>query len=141
VVDAEGPGEFPNDQWLSEMAAWFAAFRQATGLPIEAVALDLHWRDIRPGQTFEETTRRAVASFRPAGVRSGIIINAENRPGMTDAAWMEANRAHIRAVAAANLGLDFITINTWQGHPTRNLPETDPTSYTSLIDYAAQTWK
>jgi hypothetical protein len=54
---------------------------------------------------------------------------------------MDANRQHIRDAAAAGLGLDHIEIDSWQNHPRLNLPENDPTAYSSLINYAAQTWK
>jgi len=141
VIDAEGPGKVPNDQWLPDMATWFNVFRQTTDQPIEGVSLDLHWSDLRPGQTLPDTARRATAYFHQLGVRSGLIINADSTPDMSDAQWMEENRRHIRDAAAAKLGLDFVVINSWQGHPQRNLPETDPTAYTSLINYAAQVWK
>jgi hypothetical protein len=88
-----------------------------------------------------DTARRAGALFHQLGVRTGLIINADNAPGMTDAAWMDANRQHIRD-ATANLGLDYIEIDSWQNHPQLNLPETDPVAYSSLINYAfGQTWK
>ena len=140
VVDAEGPGTIADDVWLTEMQAWFDAFRNASGRPIDAVALDLHWSDLRQGYTWEGTTRRASMRFHSLGVKTGLFINAENRPGITDAEWMEANRQHIIEAARGKLGLDFVFINEWHGHPQRNLPETDPLAYTSLIDFTFQDW-
>jgi hypothetical protein len=141
VVDAEGPGEIPNDQWLSEMRSWFDEFRQATGRPIEAVTLDLHWHDRRPGQSWQDTARRATASFHEVGVKSGLVVNAESSPTTTDAEWMDDNRLHIHDAASAKLSLDFVLINSWHNHPSRNLPESDPVAYSSLIGYTDQVWK
>jgi hypothetical protein len=141
VVDAEGPAEYPDDVWLPDMAAWFKEFKQVTGKPIEAVTLDLHWADRRPGQNFQTTARRSSAYFRPLGVKTGLVINADTNPAMTDTQWMNDNREHVREAAAADLGLDFVLINSWQNHPSRNLPVSDPSAYTSLIDYVAQNWK
>jgi hypothetical protein len=142
VVDAEGPAEYPDSVWLADMADWFKEFQRVTGRPIEAVELDLHWSDMRPGQTFQTTAQRSSDYFHKLGVRTGLIINADAGPNTTDAEWMDANREHISAAAKGGLGLDFIALNQWQNHPTLNLPETDPNAYTSLIDFAvAQTWK
>jgi hypothetical protein len=141
VADAEGPGEFPNSQWLSEMQDWFKTFREASGKPIEAVTLDLHWKDRRPGQNFQDTTQRATQLFHTLGVRSGLVVNAESNPMMTDETWMDDNRRNARAAAAADLNLDFVLINSWHGHPSHNLPETDPEAYTSLIDYVCKLWE
>jgi hypothetical protein len=36
--------------------------------------------------------------------------------------------------------LDFIVINSWIKYPTLNLPESNPSAYTSLVDFAAHLW-
>jgi hypothetical protein len=141
VADAEGPGQIPDEQWLPGMAEWFKEFQKVTGRPIEAVPLDLHWHDLRPGYTWQQTTRRAVNYFRQFNVRTGLIVDAESDPSTTDLQWMNDVRAHIREANAAKLDLDFVGIYSWMNHPTRNLPETDPLGYTSLINYTVQTWK
>ena len=138
VVDAEGPARLSNPEWLAMMASWMGEFRHFTGIPIDAVALDLHWRDMREGNSWQATSRESSAFFHERGVRAGLFIN-DDHSGLeiTDTAWMDANRGHISAVArGGGLGLDFVLINGWMGHPQNNLPEDDPLAYTSLVDYS-----
>jgi hypothetical protein len=138
IVDAEGAGRLENPVWFEMMENWFREFYQQSGQKIDAVALDLHWQDLRPGNSLEDTSRRAAAFFRAHQVRTGLIINShEHGPTVTDAQWMEANRRHIGD--AAHLGLDFLFIAGWMGHPKNNLPDSNPSSYTSLVDFADQT--
>jgi len=138
IVDAEGPGAMSNDAWLSDMGSWFKSFQEASGRSIYAVAMDLHWTDLRPGNTWQQTARKASDFFHGRGVRSGLYINTANQPGMTDAEWMEENRQHIRDAVAGGIDLDFFLISSWHNHPRVNLPESDPTSYTSLVEFASE---
>lgn len=138
VVDSEGTGRMMDAEWLKLMDTWTKAFKRAAGVPIEAEALDLGWDDLRPGESWERTTGAASRFFSARGIKTGLIIN-DNKigPSVSDETWMAANRRHIKEVADRNgLGLAFLLINGWMHHPRRNLPETDPTAYTSLIDYA-----
>jgi hypothetical protein len=140
IVDAEGPGAITDDIWLTDMKSWFVSFNRASGYPIDAVALDLHWTDLRKGFTWIRTTRRASREFHSLGIKTGLFINAENRTDITDAEWMGANRQHIIEAASGNLSVDFAFIAEWHGHPQRNLPETDQLGYTSLIDFTYRNW-
>jgi hypothetical protein len=137
VVDAEGPGRLPNSDWLSMMDEWLNVFEQKAGHPIDAIALDLHWTDLRAGNSWQDTCQRSAANFHKHGVQTGLIVNDDQHgPGVTDATWMDANRRHITDVAnLGGLGLDFLAINGWTGHPRNNLPENDPLAYSSLVDF------
>ena len=138
AVDAEGPARLPDTEWFVMMDSWLDAFRKHTGQSIDLVALDLHWRDLRPGNSWQETTRRSVVFFHERGVRTGLIINDDRvGPGVTNISWMDANRRHVDDVAhRGGLGLDCILFSSWMGYPRDNLPEDNPDAYTSLVDYA-----
>jgi hypothetical protein len=136
LVDAEGPGPIADNVWLADMATWFAAFRAASGRPIDMVVLDLHWIDPWPNNNWQTTARRAIASFRDADIATGLLINAQRREGMTDAQWMDENRQHIQETAASDLDLEFIAIDQWHHHVRFNLPESDTSAYTSLVNDA-----
>jgi hypothetical protein len=137
IIEAVGPGVEKDEIWLPAMDAWFKAFRQATGVSIQAVILDLHWIDLRPGYDWITTARRARAYFAARGVRTGLIINDDQAgPGVTDASFLAANRRHLHEAIETCAAGDFISIAQWMGHPQRNLPETDPEAYTSLINDA-----
>lgn len=141
AVDAEGPARLPDPEWFEMMDSWLTAFKHDTGLRIDMVALDLHWRDLRPGNSWEKTTLRSVAFLHVRGVRAGLIVNDDQvGPGVTDGSWMDANRRHIDDIArGGGLGLDSILISSWMGYPRNNLPENDPTAYSSLVDYVFRT--
>jgi hypothetical protein len=137
IIDAEGPGPINTDAfWLRDMAAWFAAFRAASGRSIDMVELDLQWTDPRPGNDWQTTAGRAAQAFHAKGIATGLLINAPRRNGMTDAQWMDENREHIRQAVTSPLNLDFMEIDQWHHHVRLNLPEDDQAAYTSLIDYA-----
>jgi hypothetical protein len=137
IMDAEGTGPLENPAWFEMMDTWFTEFYHQSGQRISSVALDLHWKDVRPGNSLEDTSRRAAAFFRARHVRTGLIINSnEHGSRVTDAQWMDANRLNI--TKATSLNLDFLFIAGWMGHPRNNLPDSDPGAYTSLVNFAFQ---
>ena len=138
IVDAEGPGRTPNDVWLADMQHWIRQFQRASGHRIDAVTLDLHWRDLRQGNSWQDTTSRAVQTMHRLGMKIGLNINAEAGVAhpQTNAQWMDANRLHIDQAINSNLGVDYIHFAQWHHHVELNLPETDPMAYTSLVNYA-----
>lgn len=136
IVDADGPGWIRDEEWLPETAAFFADIRADLGHPINGIALDLHWRDLRPGYTWQTTARRSAAYFHRLGMSVGLLANADGGPGVTDQSWMAANRQHLSEAAQARLGLDFVMLSEWQRDIRHNLPENDPNAYASLIDDA-----
>ncbi len=135
IVDAEGPARNSNDKWLADMTAWLRAFRAASGRSVDDVELDLHWTDLRPSNTWQDTVRRSVAVFRPLGVGTGLIINADV-PHMTPTQWIGSNRDHIHEAIEGHMGLDFLEIAEWTNNIQMNLPESNPQAYTSLVNVA-----
>jgi hypothetical protein len=137
VVDAEGPGRLPDGQWLQMMDEWFIEFNHATGQPIYAVMLDLHWTDRRPNASWQNTTRSAAAFFRSRNVRTGLAVNDEHHGDqITDADWIVKNRERLAEIVRdGGLGLDIIFVHNWMSHPQNNVPETDPLAYSSLVNY------
>jgi hypothetical protein len=138
IIDAEGPGFTPNDLWLKGMDEFLADFSVATGRSMYAVAMDLHWKDVRPNETWIKTARKAIAFFHPLGLRVGLFIDADGTPQnlSSDAAWMQENRLHLMEAAQAHLDLDFESIESWTNVPKFNLPEDSPIAFTSLVNFA-----
>jgi hypothetical protein len=66
----------------------------------------------------------------------GLYINADDK-NIDVQGWMAACRLHLKIASQARLPLDFVYINSWMKFPDHNLPETDPTSFTSLVDTAS----
>jgi hypothetical protein len=136
-VDADGPGPvIPQSIWIPDMVTWIKAFKAATGgVPISSVALDQKWLDPRPGASWQQTVRDSVSNFAPLGVQTSIVLDA-NQPAVfkgSDAVWRRAVSLNAAALAQSNLGLSYVVVAEWQGKITNNLPESDPSSWTSVI--------
>jgi hypothetical protein len=138
IIDAEGPGYAQNDVWLKGMDEFLADFRAATGRTLYAIALDLHWKDLRQGETWTNTARKGIAFFHPRGLRVGLFIDADGTKQnlSSDAAWIHDNKLHLLQAAEAHLDLDFVSIESWTNVPKFNLPEESPIAFTSLVNFA-----
>ena len=74
--------------------------------------------------------RRLSAILRSRGIPLQIIYNGDAR---SDAEWTNQAMEHAREYeAVARLPLDVPVFQCWMPNPTRNLPESDPTTLTGL---------
>jgi hypothetical protein len=136
VMDAEGPGAMPVDRWLPDFKQWLLDFKVDSGQQIDAVGMDFHWRDAwHTGYDWVSAVRTTSALLHTQGIASGLYINAEDQ-NTTNVNWMKVNREHLETALKPNSGLDFVYIASWGRFPDRNLPESDPTAYTSLVNDA-----
>jgi len=62
--------------------------------------------------------------------------SSDPRKDMTNSYWMAAVRKHIDLIKQHAIPLDAIDFASWMKFPQRNLPESDPEAWTSLINYA-----
>jgi len=137
VMDAEGPGAMPINPWLLDFQQWLQDFKVESGKPIDAVGMDFHWRDAwHTGYDWVSAIRTTSAFLHKQGISAGLYINAEEQKNITNVTWMSANREHLKTALKPSSGLDFVYIASWGKFPDRNLPESDPTSYTSLVNDA-----
>jgi len=132
-IDYEVPQDLPLAEWTQALNEWLSAYQQATGTPLDGFAIDAHFRE-----AWEEPARRTIDILHSKGVKAGIFLNAPGGPNVTDESWMMEAKQNILKVLAAKLPLDFVVITTWVGHPSRNVPETDPLALTSLINWYAE---
>ncbi len=136
VMDAEGPGATPVDAWLPDLQTWLNAFKSATGHPVDAFGMDFQWKDNwHTGYDWVSALRVTTNFLHKQGIAAGLGINAYDRD-VTNTQWMDDNRGHLKTAIDANAGLDFVIINSWMKYPERNLPESDPEAYTSLVNTA-----
>lgn len=117
--------------WVSELKEEIAAFRQVAGTPLDALMLDMNYN--LPG--WQQYLRASTAILHENGMRVGAFLDAAGGRGVTDDSWMTAARTHIRDVVAGRFPLDYIIVASWQHHPQRLLPESDPMALTSLLGY------
>jgi hypothetical protein len=129
VVQAEAPTVTSAAQWNSDFGIWLNAYRKATGLPLDAVVLDIDWR--RP---WLDWASPAVTTAHKNGVRAGIFLTG-NGPGASDAEAIAAYKHNMQSVDDSHLPLDLVIIANWTAHPSYNLPETSPDTLTSVLNW------
>ncbi len=141
IMDAEGPGENTVAEWLYTYREWVDQFQRSAGHRIDAVGMDLHWTDVwHNGYDWVQAARSIADFLHVKGMSVGLYINADDN--YIDAnSWLAACRSHLEAAAHARLPLEFVYVASWAKFPDHNLPETDPTSFTSLVDAASVLFK
>ncbi|MBV8474656.1 MAG: hypothetical protein JO234_14655, partial [Hyphomicrobiales bacterium] len=129
VVDEEAPPITTTAQWNADFPKWLAAYRRATGEPLDAIVFDLDWR-----QPWQAVVVPGVRAARQAGVRAGIFLDGTG-PGASDADTVAHYKQNIQAVEALGLKFDLVDVANWTPHPSRNLPESDPDTLTSVLGW------
>ena len=133
VVDDEAPQAIPLAQWRGDFEAWLNAYREAAGAPLDAVVFDVNlfadWR---------ERVAVGVEIAKRHGVRAGVIVFKPG-PGTSDAQAVEDYKRAIAAVDAAKISFDIVEIANWTVHPFANLPQSEPTTMTHVLDFYNRT--
>jgi hypothetical protein len=118
--------------WQADYRAMKDGIAAATGVRLAYVHTDLNDHN-HPNWAAELA---AVPPFvRSLGMRYGMIYDGRgNDP--TDAAWLATAKERIvTAEDRYRIIPDYAVFATWNSHPARALPETDPTTLSSLIDF------
>jgi hypothetical protein len=129
-VDYEVPLDLPPAEWASTLREWLTAYRAASGLALDGLAMDIDFR-----KPWLSSTRQSIQILHTHGVKAGLFLNAAGGPDVTDESWMAKARQNIVDVQREKIPLDFVIIATWMKHPSRALPETDPLALTSLVNW------
>jgi hypothetical protein len=132
VVDSEASTITPANQWNTDLPQWLSAYSRAAGTPLDSLVLDVDWK--KPWLDWAKPSVNAAHSQK---VRVGIYLNGSG-PGASDHDWIESAKQNIRSVDAAKLPFDFVMVANWTIHPSRNLPESDPETLTSLLVWYTQ---
>jgi hypothetical protein len=153
IVDAVGPSKLLPKFWYRDYSRFVKAFNLVSKKPIEHLSLDMHWTDDwHTGYEWVTATRELADYAHADGLRVGLIFNADARhvqspdgkivtdQPMTDALWMQAVRDHLKLARDEKLPLDFVMIDSWVKFPYKNLPDSDPNAFTSLVNYAQDLW-
>ncbi len=111
------------------LAQWLDAYEAAVGERPGFLHLDMDWsRTAWPA--LASGVRRAAAT---RGVPVGMIYNGG--AATTDAQWVAVAGARVLADEAASGGApDHVLFQSWMDKPDHVLPETEPTTFTALID-------
>ena len=123
------PANIYSKDWLNQYAAWMDAWRAASGAPFSFFHFDVNWTvDWKPKV---ESVRQALAQ---RGIPFGMIYNGWQADS-TDASWIDDSKSHFATWEAQGGTIpDHVIFQSWYANPRHVLPETDPTTFTYLID-------
>lgn len=130
VVAAEAPNSTSPQRWNTEFPQWLAAYRRATGTPLDAVVFDIDWR-----LPWKNWVLPSVATAHKAGVRAGMFLTGTADRRSSDADAIAAYKQNALAVEQAKLPLDLVIVANWTPRPSRNLPESNPETLTSFLHW------
>jgi hypothetical protein len=129
IVDVEAPQMTATPQWNADFPRWLKAYRDAAGAPFDAIVYDMVW-----SQAWQAVAAPGIRVAHAAGMRAGIILDGSG-PGGTDAEAAAAYKRNMQAVDASGLKFDLVWVANWTRHPSRNLPQSDPDTLTSVLDW------
>ncbi len=128
VVDTEALDRL---QSTSDLESWIHFLKADLGAGAPTLMqLDVQWN--RPWQ---QNANAVVSTLAAAGWGYGIIYDGAPKQ-TSDDAWVQSAKQNIVAwESTVTTGPANIMIQSWEPHPSRLLPETDPTTLPSLVDY------
>jgi hypothetical protein len=118
------------------IAQWHATYRKVTGMRFPFFFADIDFSNpLWPSivKTLEDETRQSRMRF-------GIIYIGD-QDDSSDAEWAGKAVARFESYQVQNGGRpDYVLFQSWQPHPMFCLPESDPTTFTGVLDaYIAAT--
>ncbi|HKW99611.1 MAG TPA: hypothetical protein VJN43_17860 [Bryobacteraceae bacterium] len=127
---------FPTDDelsipgWAERFRAWFDAWRAAAGKPLAFFHSDLLWESVERRHAVEVLSKYAGQR----GIPFGIIYNGLGTES-ADADWVNhAERHFVDNETHGGAPPDHVIFQSWNPYPKHLLPETDPTTFTHLIN-------
>ena len=149
ILDVEGPGPVPVPKFLAEYEVFLREFNAQSRRPITRMSLDMHWIDAwHTGYRWVDATRRIAAFAHEHGLKVGLLLDAEDdtvqsadgsvitKEKVTLGSWMQMVREHMALARRERLPLDHVEIVSWMKFPQKNLPESDPDAFASLVGEA-----
>jgi hypothetical protein len=148
VIGEVEPTRFPAyANWQADFLTWAKGFNTAMKRPLAFVQLDIPWAD--DGGRVPGTERASkepgdalafyaeLQELQRQHLLGGIgIIHDGTAQDKTDAAWVEEARNHVRLMEQHHgLRPDQDIFQSWMPYPTHALPESQPDTLTSLIDW------
>jgi hypothetical protein len=128
VGDVEPVGVTEPAGWVNSFIEWTQAYKVAVGEPLAFVHCDMQWRG-----PWQAQLRKLEARLRADGTRVGVIYNGFGAD-KTDEEWTQHAEDHFDTLERdASLVPNDAIIQTWDRHPARFLPETQPGTLTYLV--------
>ncbi len=130
VGDAECLGGNAGHITVADLESWLDTFRKINGAPFKFYTLDVVWT--RAGALAE--AHELQAWVQSHGMQFGVIYDGDAQDG-SDVEWLgHAEHAYLQYESMGGRRPDRIVMQSWHDHPQHLLPESDPDSYTHLIN-------
>lgn len=120
----------PSPVRAEDYEAWLTTFREVNGFDLAFLHLDIDW-----GRSAEwlEMAQRMVLFGGEFGVPVGIIFNG-TAADPTDEVWLSITGERVkRYEGETGVPPDHVVFQSWNDHPDRVLPESDPYTFTGFI--------
>ena len=119
-----------NPDVITAIGQYHAAYQAVTGAPFPFFFADIDFTN----PLWATLVKSLEVQTRSEGSRFGIIYIGDQLD-TSDAQWTAKVIARFTAYEGANGGRpDYALFQSWQPHPLKNLPETDPTTFTGAIN-------
>lgn len=121
---------------VTAVAQWHETYQAVTGMPFPFFFADIDFSN----PEWPAIVKTLEAGTRQRGMAFGIIYIGDPRDA-SDAEWAGKTVARFRTYQEENGGRpDYVLFQSWQPHPQRCLPESDPTTFTGVLDtYISET--
>ncbi len=114
--------------WIAEILQFAAAYRAASGSPLDFVHADVNWNG-----DWSTALPMLARQLQAEGVRFGIIYDGDEQDDR-DIAWTtHAEQRFTKVEGELGLEPDTAVLQTWMRHPQRMLPESTAGTMTNLV--------
>jgi len=115
---------------VTALGQWHSTYSAINGAPFPFYIADLDFNN----PTWQTLVKSLESQTKQAGMKFGIIYIGDIQD-TSDAQWAGKVVARFQAYQGQDGGQpDFVLFQSWEPHPTRCLPETDPTTFTGAMD-------
>jgi len=131
VGDTEpaGTSAYPQGT-VTALDAWHDIYRSVTGKPFPFYFADVDFSD----PSWPTLARQLETSTRRRGIRFGIIYTG-GQHDTSDAQWVSQVITRFGEYQRQAAGRpSYVLFQSWQPHPTRCLPESNPATFTGLVN-------
>jgi hypothetical protein len=128
-VEPVTPGTYRSGAVIA-LDAWHDTYRSVTGAPFPFFFADVNFSD----PAWPALVQQLATASRQRGIRFGIIYIGDTQDS-SDAEWTSQVAARFEEYQQQDRGQpDYVLFQSWQPRPARCLPETDPATFTGVID-------
>jgi hypothetical protein len=128
-VEPVRPGAYQPDA-VTAIDAWHDTYRSVTGAPFPFFFADVDFTD----PAWPALVKQLETTTRRRGIRFGIIYTGDQQDD-SNAEWASQVVARFEEYQRQAGGQpDYVLFQSWQPRPTLCLPESDPATFTGVID-------